>query len=86
MKRSAPVWLSPDAPTDQRPTPLDGKPLTSLGVTAGIAKKLGAAGIRTVADLRAYEAEGKDITEIKGVGFGSAQTIHKALAAWESGQ
>lgn len=86
MRRAdRPIWLAPDAPADQRPTPLAQRPLSALGVTAAVAGKLAAAGVRTVAQLDAYEASGHDITTIKGVGPGTAAKIKEARAAWEKG-
>lgn len=84
MRMGRPVWLSPDAPADQRPTPLAQRPLSALGVTSAVAGKLAAEGIKTVADLRAYEDAGRDITKIKGVGPGTAEKIRRAVLAWEN--
>lgn len=81
-----PVWLAPDAPADVQPTPLLLRPITELAVTVAVAAKMGAAGIKTIADLDRWEAEGKDITTIKGVGDGTAARIREAREAWRNGQ
>lgn len=72
-------FLPPEAPEDEKPMPIDERPIHRL-IPSRMTHKLIEAGIITIGDLRRAMTKGP-LTRFKGVGPGTQKAVEDAFEA-----